>query len=409
MTIQKTKAKLRSNAAGQLLGYSVQQTRLLCRLIQSRTIESINAVSLEVVDDVAVHGEETILEQTKSGLSQNPISDNSIHLWKTISNWIKAIRSGVVGIENTKFVLHVVQPYSGEIAEKINDVAAMENALQLIAELKEKFWGVSPEFKKRAELSSEVGKCINFVLNANTSLLAKLFINFSLEKGSGDSIADARSLIRSCVVAGDASIEPILDGMLGWVKKLTDVQISKGQPAVISVSEFNSQLLACIRTIDRPTTALASIAPEATHEQILNELHRLYIKQLQKIELDSTCQEEAASDYLRAAAARTLWAEVGNVFENEIADFEKKLTKAWNNQRKIMDATDKDKPLELRGQLLYYKCCGMNDVRLHGMDVPSYFIPGSFHALADSVVVGWHPEFEKIFLNISSIASGEGK
>lgn len=407
MSTRKSKDKLPNNAAGQLLGYSVQQTRLLCRLIQNRAIESVTSVSLEVFDDVAVHGESTTLEQVKSGLSQNPISDNSIHLWKTLSNWINIIRTGVVGVENTKFILYVVQPHAGVIAQQIHSVTTVESAFQLITELKEKFWGTAPTYKKRDSLPLGVGGFINTVLSANSSLVGKLFINFSLETGSGDSIADARSLIKQSVVAGDASIEPILESMLGWVKKHTDIQITKGHPASISLSDFNAQFLACIRTIDRPVTALASIAPEATKEQILNELQRLYIRQLQKIALDSTCQEEAASDYLRAASARTLWAEAGNVFENEIADFEKKLTRAWGHQRKIIEVTDKDKPLELQGQLLYYKCCGMNDVRLQGMDVPSYFVPGSLHALADSVVIGWHPEFEKIFINTSGLISGE--
>jgi hypothetical protein len=35
-------------------------------------------------------------------------------------------------------------------------------------------------------------------------------------------------------------------------------------------------------------------------------------------------------------------------------------------------------------------------MRLQGMDVPAYFVPGSFHTLADALRVGWHPKYREV-------------
>lgn len=46
-----------------------------------------------------------------------------------------------------------------------------------------------------------------------------------------------------------------------------------------------------------------------------------------------------------------------------------------------------------RGQLLLADC-GTHQQRLQGLEVPAFFTPGSFHALAEEKTVGWHPEYE---------------
>jgi hypothetical protein len=38
-------------------------------------------------------------------------------------------------------------------------------------------------------------------------------------------------------------------------------------------------------------------------------------------------------------------------------------------------------------------------LRLQGMDVPFHFIPGSFHTLAETLDVGWHPRYREVLLS----------
>jgi len=81
----KSKAARGAQAPGQFYGYSLQITRALAHLLRARPSQS---VSVEVFDDVATSRQTgQVLEQDKSGLAHNPVSDRSIDLWKTLHNW----------------------------------------------------------------------------------------------------------------------------------------------------------------------------------------------------------------------------------------------------------------------------------------------------------------------------------
>jgi hypothetical protein len=36
----------------------------------------------------------------------------------------------------------------------------------------------------------------------------------------------------------------------------------------------------------------------------------------------------------------------------------------------------------------------MHDALLEGLALPPHFTPGSFHALSDRTVIGWHPNYK---------------
>jgi hypothetical protein len=101
------KKKRRSaNVPGQFYGYSLQITRFVAHFLHAHQGQS---VSLEHLDDVATHSDQGIIaEQDKSGFKQNPVSDRSVELWKTLANWVRAIRDGALK-SDTKFRLYVAQ------------------------------------------------------------------------------------------------------------------------------------------------------------------------------------------------------------------------------------------------------------------------------------------------------------
>jgi hypothetical protein len=71
----------------QLYGYSLQFTECVRALLEAK---GGSRVSVGVFEDVGVQddGVETDAIQVKSGSGANPLTDNSIDLWKTIRNWI---------------------------------------------------------------------------------------------------------------------------------------------------------------------------------------------------------------------------------------------------------------------------------------------------------------------------------
>lgn len=96
------------SAAGQYLGYALQPVRLCFHLLNAPSGAS---VSLEHLDDVAVHlvGAEVVLEQSKSALKQNPISDWAADLWKSLANWLSFMAAGEIDPATSHFRLYVTR------------------------------------------------------------------------------------------------------------------------------------------------------------------------------------------------------------------------------------------------------------------------------------------------------------
>jgi hypothetical protein len=134
---------------GPFYGYSIQTTRAVAHLLRAHQGQS---VSVEHLDDIATLGPAgLVVEQDKSGLAHNPVADHSIDLWKTLHNWVRAIRDGALQ-SDTKFVLYVAQNHRGTVIDRISAVQSRTDAAALIDALRTEFWGPAPDFTTRGQL-----------------------------------------------------------------------------------------------------------------------------------------------------------------------------------------------------------------------------------------------------------------
>jgi len=120
-----------------------------------------------------------------------------------------------------------------------------------------------------------------------------------------------------------------------------------------------------------------------------------YVRQLRLIDAKAEHCAKAVVDYLRAIADRTTWGERAEVMPEDFDDFVSRLQRAWEQQRDKIAIERADDDEGARGRLLF-GACSVLDIRLAGLDVPTHFVPGSYHALAEDLVVGWHPQFEDL-------------
>lgn len=381
-------AKRSTQAPGQYYGYSLQTTRMLARLLACREGE---AVSLEVLDDVGVAGaDRPIAEQDKSGLAHNPIADRSVDLWKTLFNWVESIREGAL-IDGTCFILYVAQPYSGPIAGRINAVKSMEEAGAELEDLRNKFWGEAPGRPKKAVLPVSIAPYVNGVLEADDAVLQRLMVAFELQTGSGSPGDDIRDLLLNAPI-GASAVEHVLETLLGWLKRQVDSAIESGRSAVVPYDDFHAKYVATAKKFDR-SDALAPSPADISDEQIDRELRsRVYVTQLKLISLGENDLVRAVNDYLRASSDRVAWSEAGDVIESSLEDFMESLQRKWENSQTLAHLEDPRRSEIDQGRVVHAKCMDYAG-RLQGMDVPSYFTPGSFHVLADERRIGWHRRF----------------
>lgn len=396
-TIGKLK-KTPATAPGQTLGYSLQFTRLTAMLLDA---QAGDWCSLEVLDDVAKQSEDsmTTVSQSKSALTDNPVADHAISLWKTLFNWLELVKSGIVEPSHTKFELYVSRPVKGAFIDSFHESQTHDEAKAAIEEVRNQLWGAAPEFAERADLPDSLKRYINPVLEAEDKLLLPIIINLQLKCGSGSPQSDIEAAIRRHPVS-EVKVFDIADKICGWVKREADKHLEKGLPAVISRDAFHCEYTSYVRRVDRDLI-LKGLAKKPSEAEKLERLPDNFVQQLDLIERTFDQKLEAISDFLQACWDRAIWSKAGDIHEDSFGELNDNLERTWKNLSLATRIEAGSKPEIQQGQLLYSKCM-MHAARVQGMEPPPHFVPGCFHGLADDLNVGWHPDYRALLKKPSS-------
>ena len=383
------KPRIGNSAAGQVLGVSVQYSRAVAHLLRAHPGE---AVCFEHLDDVATVGSDRqVVEQDKSGLAHNPVSDRAPDLWKTLDAWSSALTSGSATAA-TAFVLYVAQSHSGDVVGRIAAVNDQADGEILARSLRKE---MSLVVESAAE-PAQSGKHIRSVLARTDELLGRLFVRVTIETGTGALDADLLALLGEKLISEPAR-QSVLESAIGWVKVQIDRALERSLVPVLKVDDFNRALLAAAKKFDRAATVLFAAPILIQRGQIEDELRaRTYVRQMKAIECDEPDLEDAVADYLRAAADRVRWVETGEVLENSFDEFQDDLQRAWSTHRQLTDLENPASPDADRGRILRLRC-SRERIALQGMEVPSHFVPGSLHRLSDALRIGWHPLWRQLF------------
>ena len=382
-------AKAPATAAPQALGYSLQYTRLTAMLLEA-TVRT--ACSLEVLDDVdaATPDGRKHLVQSKSALGDNPVSDRAISLWKSVYNWLQLIERGLVNPQQTTFELYVSREVHGEIVQSFDNARTTEQARAAFTSAIEKLWGKGPTFLVRESLPHDLARYASAVFSASEEAVLPLIVNMRLRCGSGSPQRDLLTLLSTHPIS-PAKITKVADQLSGWVKRQVDTRLEQSLPAVINQADFHREYTAYVRSADRDTI-LKSFAPKPTEAQKLAKMSEVFVRQLELVDADFDEKLEAVSDFLRACWDRTSWSTEGDVHEDSFKVLDDDLCRIWKNIRKEKLAEHAMIAKTAQGKLIYSGCM-QHRTQLQAMVPPPHFVPGCFHRLADTMDVGWHPDY----------------
>ncbi len=385
-------ALVKHSAPGPYLGFSLQQVRLCYHLLCSPPTSS---VSLEFLDDVAIHYADgtVLLEQCKSALSHNALSDWSEDLWKTIANWLAAVESKKIDGEKASFRLYVTPPKAGKVASAIHD-AMTQDAVGLLLE----------HLKHKLSTRAEPPKCMPYVqkfLDATTAIRNQVVFGTSIISCDSDPIQPLRELLAPAVPEG--SIDIICEAAIGMAQATADRLIRAGLPAQVSVAEYRKKFHAFVQQNNMPGyLASLTTAPSKADAKAILTGRPVFVQQLQLIEATEAQQLRAASDLMRTSGDKAKWAEQGAIYEDTFKDWEDSLLRrheAFSGEVKDLHS---DKSGVVRGRLVYGRCSVL-DVPIDSRAIPSYFTHGAFNDLADRQLLGWHPEYKNL-LNVEDTA-----
>ncbi|MGI8923446.1 MAG: ABC-three component system protein [Fimbriimonadales bacterium] len=343
--------------------------------------------SVEVLDDVAEESGDgsTILVQTKSALTSNPVSDRATPLWKTLAIWCRQIAANSIDPTVTTFEIYVSRPVSGQVIDSFSAAKDEISAQTAIATAREELYG-----KDSDALPTDLKKYTDLVFK--TEKLAILVEKLSLVCGSGNPQTEVEQIIRGHPVT-QSLVKDIADHMCGWVKRRVDDLLATEAPAVIARSEFLTAYTSFCHRLDRQLILIAASQsmPRAALEGEVNSEPN-YIRQLRLVKLDFDQLLSAVNDYLRASIDRTIWARTGEVDEASFDELDETLLRTWRNERDRHEILAKNVEPPDRGRLLYFECMRFQTL-VQGMQAPSHFLPGCFQSLADDAAIGWHPDY----------------
>ena len=394
---KKSKDKILAVAPGQTLGYSLQFTRLTAMLFDAA---DGSACSLEVLDDVAevTAAGETTLVQSKSALTNNPVANRSVSLWKCLFNWLQNVEAFKIDPSKTVFELYVSRQVNGEWVSAFHQAKTDSEAKSALDVAKLELWGNAPSFSKRKDLAEEIKYYVDYVFQAaDQQKIQRIVKNMRLVCGSGSPQSDLEQIISRHPVS-PSRVFDIADKMCGWVKRESDKLLEKGLPAVLQRDLFHSEYTSYVRRVDREII-LKSFGSKPSQKEIEGRLPDKFVRQLELIDLEYDELLEAVSDFLQAAGDRVYWSKSGEVHESSFVELDENLCRSWRNLNRAVQVERRASTEINRGQLLHSSCM-LHTARVQGMEPPSHFIPGCFHGLADGLIIGWHPSYKSLLESV---------
>ncbi|WP_175958574.1 ABC-three component system protein [Burkholderia sp. BCC0405] len=346
------------------------------------------SVSLELLDDVAVHYTDgnVLLEQCKSALSHNALSDWSEDLWKTIANWLAVIESKKVDGDKATFHLYVTPPKSGKLGSAVHDATSADAVDQLLKLVKDKL-------SKKAEPP----KCLPYVeqfLDVDAVLRNQVICKTSILSSDVDPIQPLRDLLAPTIPVG--SIDIICEAAIGMAQAWADRLIRAGEPAQISVGEFRKRFQAFVQQNNMPGYLVSlSAVPTTIETRAVLTSRPTFVRQLQLIEATERQQLRAASDLMRTSGDKAKWAEAGFIYDDTFKDWEDSLLRRHEAFASEVKDLHSDKPGVVQGRLVYGRCSVL-EVPIGNRTVPDYFTHGAFNDLANRRELGWHPEHKSL-------------
>ncbi|MEH2559140.1 hypothetical protein V1286_006669 [Bradyrhizobium algeriense] len=374
-------------APGPYLGFALQPVRLCYHLL---TCPKDARVSLEYLDDVAIHNPDgsVTLEQTKSALKQNPLSDWAADLWKTIANWLNSASNNTIVPHHSQFRLYVTPLRTGEWAQALSSANSAGEVADLVEKIKAKY------AKKKLACDPYLQRFFDAPENDRVAIVTRFSV-----VSEDDPIEALRTLIKATVAPDIVDI--LCHSAIGMAKEQADKLIRDGKPALIDGNTFKANFISFVKKNNLPglLTSFAS-APAQDEVAAVLSTHPTFIRQLEIIKTSQEDRVRAVSDLLRTSADKSVWAETGQVFEASLRDWDDDLVRRHALICGEISDVYSEKDPQFRGRQSYRRCAQLQ-APLDGRAVPAHFVHGCFNALADSMQIGWHPDYKSLLVEDS--------
>jgi hypothetical protein len=378
-------------AAPSALGYFYQVRYALVVLLQAANPESV--ISIEKLDDIAFEeeGEPVQLLQTKHHVTHTgSLTDSSSDLWKTLRVWAVSARGGLFDLDSVILSLVTTASSPTDSAAALLRSGTGRNVSAALDKLR-KAGQVSTsgtvkqafgDFQTLSSLEQEkLVSCVRVLDNAPDIIGARELLEDRL-----------RYSTRQQFLSG------LCDRLEGWwfsraVEHLKHPDSIKGisqRLVQVQINDLAEQFRLDNLPIDFPF-------PIDLDESDLSSDERIFVEQLKLVLVGNQRIKRAISDYYRAFQQRSKWVREDLLLDRELEIYETRLVNEWEEvflRTKENLAEDSDHAVV--GRELYNNIIDMpRHIPIRPSFPDPFVMRGSFHILANSLKVGWHPQFRE--------------
>ncbi|MBB6400979.1 hypothetical protein HNP92_000264 [Methanococcus maripaludis] len=396
-----------------ILGYYYQLYYPIYYLFKNPELDEDFEINIEKLDDFQITSENinNLFQVKNSETESASLGDSGELLWKTINIWSHNILNNSIDVKDSKFFLITTSQASKKsVCWDLKDYARTDkensNITQRLLEIAK-----GNHKKKKEEYNQKKENDKEKKTQGKKSKFQSVYSNFLKLKPE-----QRKNLVKSIVILdGNPKIEDLEQGiekhiemyvnseymsdakieLAGWWKeRLLDCLINNNP---IKVSEFKDKICE-IREKYKFKFSDQCGGLELKPDSKYRDADRLYLKQLDLIQVNQKIKDNAAIDYYRMKEQYSRWS---NRFSNipELKNFKRQILEIWSRNFEL-ECLNVNDPIKT-GQYVYSwsqtKTTEYNKLLAENW-TGHYFVRGTFHELADDpkLILGWHPNYKEL-------------
>lgn len=366
-----------TDAIDQMIGYKTQEYYALELLLESRHIEE-GYITIENIDDVCFIGNNRqVLYQIKHhNDNKNHITNSSRDFWKTIYNWLKAMKLGTVSTDDTlKMVIYQRKPYSLDcFEEQMNNIKTVEDALEFYDQLK--MW-----YKQRSKnlKVNHLLKYLDFIFEEdNKDYILYIIQIFELEVLQ--TVKPLDKLVHQYIPGkiGTDFFEKVVRHINYEFQKLFLDSYKNKRKIIISIKEFNDNIDTYIDRLTSIYKFSKKTLKQEVEEKVLDVRNQEldFVTQLKMMELDDEIILDEKYNYFRSEE------DLKRYFQEDLLT-NKEFEEYWDNQYQEWRAMRIGYSNSVEDSKKVYSRCVRIKNKLSNETMDVYFHMGNFHKMIE--------------------------
>ncbi|PWE49072.1 hypothetical protein DEM26_14520 [Thioclava sp. NG1] len=380
------------NASASLAGY-LFQCRLALLLGLRRVKQRANGqITIEKFDDIAFETNDyaECLIQAKHHVTPKTMSDGSVDIWKTLRIWITEFKRGALISPDMRFVLITTSEAEPGSAMSLLRPGRTEKDVQKACEL------LTAAAGHYTSQGSAAGREAFLSLSP---VDAEIFLGRIDVLDLHSNLTDVRSEIEGeLLILAPDHISELVDDLEGW----WFATVAEGMLAEKSAAILLQNIVRKAHDIGGKykNEGLKISEPEDLEapDYTPSDEQLLFVKQMRAVALNDRSVRRGVRDFYRASAQRSKWAREALLLDGETAAYDAKLIdrfeRHFDERFDLAHPTTNDEKTQFGREMCHWasqQAIAFRDI------VEAWITSGSFHALADRPLIGWHPDHVTLF------------